>query len=157
MKHALMACLAAACVASACAAAPGGPEAPTTAAACPSRGTEVPLDALFGTWEARIDGQKGVAIVKLSQHPDYAGVRGTIARGSDGAPATVAQLAGDIDDEGTLSLDESLDGRAISGVWLGELQAGSCGKEWKGVWRDAASDSTHPFLLNKVGNSVTDR
>ena len=31
MKHALMACLAAACVASACAAAPGGPEAPTTA------------------------------------------------------------------------------------------------------------------------------
>ena len=157
MKHALMACLAAACVASACAAAPGGPEAPTTAAGCPSRGTEVPLEALFGTWEARIDGQKGVAIVKLSQHPDYAGVRGTIARGSDGAPATVAQLAGDIDDEGMLSLDESLDGRAISGVWLGELQAGSCGKEWKGIWRDAASDSTHPFLLNKVGNSVPDR
>ena len=160
MKHALMACLAAACVASACAAAPGGPEAeaPTTAAGCPSRGTEVPLEALFGTWEARIDGQQGVAIVKLSQHPDYAGVRGTIARGSDGAPATVAQLAGDIDDEGMLSLDESLDGRAISGVWLGELQTGSCGKEWKGIWRDAASDSTHPFVLNKkIGNSATDR
>jgi hypothetical protein len=156
MKHALMACLAAACVASACAAAPGGPEAPTTAG-CPSRGTEVPLEALFGTWEARIDGQQGVAIVKLSQHPDYAGVRGTIARGSDGAPATVAQLAGDIDDEGMLSLDESLDGRAISGVWLGELQAGSCSKEWKGIWRDAASDSTHPFVLNKMGKSVTDR
>jgi len=157
MKHALMACLAAACVASACAAAPGGPEAPTTAAGCPSRGAEVPLGALFGTWEARIDGQQGVAIVKLSQHPDYAGVRGTIARGSDGAPATVAQLAGDIDDEGMLSLDESLDGRAISGVWLGELQAGSCSKEWKGIWRDAASDSTHPFVLNKMGKSVTDR
>ncbi|MDM0108645.1 hypothetical protein QTH97_27110 [Variovorax sp. J22R24] len=149
-----MACLAAVCVA--CAAAPGGPEAPA-AATCPSRGTEVPLQALFGTWEARIDGQKGAAIVKLSQHPDYAGVRGTIARGGDGTPATVAQLAGDIDDEGMLSLDESLDGRAISGVWLGELQASSCGKEWKGVWRDAASDSTHPFVLSKIGNSVTDR
>jgi len=57
----------------------------------------------------------------------------------------------------TLSLDESLDGRAISGVWLGELQAGSCSKEWKGIWRDAASDSTHPFVLNKMGKSVTDR
>ena len=33
-----------------------------------------------------------------------------------------SQLAGDIDDDGMLSLDESLDGRAISGVWLGELQ-----------------------------------
>ncbi|MDM0002696.1 hypothetical protein QTI24_29130 [Variovorax sp. J22P240] len=156
MKHALVACLAAACVASACAVGAGGPEA-STGAGCPSRGTEMPLEALFGTWEARIDGQKGVALVKLSQHPDYAGVRGTIARGGDGAAATVAQVAGDIDDEGMLSLDESLDGRAISGVWLGELQASSCGKEWNGIWRDAASDSTHPFVLNKIGNSGTDR
>jgi hypothetical protein len=141
MKHALMACLAAACVASACAAAPGGPEAPTTAG-CPSRGTEVPLEALFGTWEARIDGQQGVAIVKLSQHPDYAGVRGTIARGSDGAPATVAQLAGDIDDEGMLSLDESLDGRAISGVWLGERAAGRAARNVERHLATPRADST---------------
>ncbi len=65
-----------------------------------------------------------MAKVKLNQHPDYAGVRGTITRDGDGAPAKVSQLAGDIDDDGMLSLDESLDGHAISGVWLGALQAG---------------------------------
>jgi hypothetical protein len=64
----------------------------------------------------------------------------------------VAQLAGDIDDEGLLSIDESLDGRAISGNWLGELQPGSCGKEFRGTWRNASDDSTHPFVLNKTGS-----
>lgn len=123
----------------------------------PASASELPLEALFGAWEARIEGLKGVAKVKLDQHPDYAGVRGTISRGGDGAPATVSQLAGDIDQDGMLSLDESLDGRAISGVWLGALQPASCGREFKGVWRDAANDSTHPFVLNKTGNSATDR
>ncbi|MGJ7512222.1 hypothetical protein [Variovorax sp. GT1P44] len=152
MKYAWMASLAAAaCLAWGGAAAGGRQETP--AAACPTRGSEMPLEALFGTWEARIDGQKGVAKVRLNKHPDYAGVRGTISRGGDGSPTAVAQLAGDIDDEGMLSLDESQDGRAISGVWLGELQPWSCGKEWKGIWRDAASDTTHPFVLNKIGSS----
>lgn len=135
------------------------PQSPApAAAACPATGSELPLQALFGTWEARIDDLDGVAKVKLDQHPDYAGVRGTITReGRGGAPAAVAQLAGDIDDDGMLSLDESLDGRAISGVWLGALQPASCGREFRGVWRDAANDSTHPFVLNKLGNSATDR
>ena len=98
----------------------------------------------------------GVATVHLARHPDYAGVRGTITR-SDGTPVTVAQLAGDIDDEGMLSLDESLDGRAISGVWLGDIAPGSCGKQWRGVWRNAADDSNRPFTLDKVGNSGIER
>jgi hypothetical protein len=152
MRYAWTACLAAACLVSAGARAQGRAEAPPLAT-CPTRGTEMPLEALFGTWEARIEGQNGVAKMRLSKHPDYPGVRGTISRDGDGSPPALAQLAGDIDDEGMLSLDESLDGRAISGVWLGELQAWSCGKEWKGIWRDAASDTTHPFVLNKIGNS----
>ena len=148
--------LAAGCMAAGAQEPPQGPSAPS-AAACPASASALPLEALFGTWEARIDDQKGVAKVKLNQHPDYAGVRGTITRGGDGTPATVSQLAGDIDDDGMLSLDESLDGRAISGVWLGALQPASCGREFKGIWRDAASDTTHPFVLNKTGNSATDR
>ncbi|MDM0019637.1 hypothetical protein [Variovorax saccharolyticus] len=157
-----MAWLAAGCVASAGVAAQQAPAASTAPAAqaCPASASELPLEALFGTWEARIEGLKGVAKVKLDQHPDYAGVRGTISRGGEGregTPATVSQLAGDIDEDGMLSLDESLDGRAISGVWLGALQPASCGREFKGVWRDAANDSTHPFVLNKTGNSATDR
>ena len=145
--------LAAACIAFAAGAGAQG----AAPAACPANASELPLQALFGDWEARIDGTKGVAKVKLNQHPDYAGVRGTITRDGDAAPATVSQLAGDIDDYGMLSLDESLDGHAISGVWLGALEPGSCGRAFKGVWRDAANDSTHPFVLNKIGNPATDR
>jgi hypothetical protein len=152
MKGLRRAWLAAACIAFAAAAAAQG-----TPAACPASGAELPLQALFGDWEARIDGTEGVAKVKLDQHPDYAGVRGTITRGGDGAPATVSQLAGDIDDDGMLSLDESLDGHAISGVWLGALQPASCGRQFKGVWRDAANDSTHAFVLDRTGNSAPDR
>ena len=90
--------------------------------------------------------------MQLAKHPEYAGVRGTITRERRRRPPSVAQLAGDIDDEGLLNIDESLDGRAISGVWLGELQPGSCGKEFKGTWRNASDDSTHPFVLNKTGS-----
>ena len=104
--------------------------------------------ALYGTWQARFDNDAGaVAVVQLSRHPDYEGsVRGTIDRGG-----ITAQLAGDIDDAGILNLDESQDGRSISGIWLGTLEAGSCGKEFRGTWRNAADDSMHPFVLNKTG------
>lgn len=174
MKWLRTAWLATACIASAGGASAQGASAQGTAPAadatatatpaCPASASELPLEALFGNWEARIDSLKGVGKVKLDQHPDYAGVRGTITRGEEGTgggtrgtAVTVAQLAGDIDDDGMLSLDESLDGSAISGVWLGALQPASCGREFKGVWRDATNDSTHPFVLNKIGNSATDR
>ena len=120
--------------------------------ACPANGRELPVGALYGQWEARIEGEPGIARVQLARHPEYEGVRGTITREGGGRPPSVAQLAGDIDDEGLLSIDESLDGRAISGNWLGELQPGSCGKEFKGTWRNASDDSTHPFVLNKTGS-----
>ena len=65
-------------------------------------------------------------------------MRGTVTRpGHQGAPPTVAQLAGDVDAEGLLNLDESMDGVAISGLWLGELQAASCGTQFKGTWRNS--------------------
>ncbi|MDQ0587812.1 hypothetical protein [Variovorax paradoxus] len=118
---------------------------------CPADARELPLQSLYGRWEARFDGSPAVAAVQLGKHPEYAGVRGTITRSAGGtARPSVAQLAGDIDDEGALSIDESLDGRAISGVWAGTLQPGSCGREFRGTWRNAADQSTHPFVLNKT-------
>jgi hypothetical protein len=120
--------------------------------ACPASGRDLPVEALYGQWEARFEGVPGIARLQLARHPEYAGVRGTIARDGGAASPAVAQLAGDIDDEGLLNIDESMDGRAISGVWLGELQAGSCGKEFRGTWRNAADDSTRPFVLNKTGS-----
>ena len=155
MKHASIAWLAVACLVSATNALAQGSPAPAgpPAATCPATGSELPLEALFGSWDARFDGLPGVARVQLAKHPDYEGVRGTITRDGDAAvPASVAQLAGDIDADGMLSLDESKDGHAISGVWLGELQPASCGTEFKGVWRNAADDSTRPFVLNKAGH-----
>jgi hypothetical protein len=122
------------------------------AASCPANGRELPVEALYGNWELRLEGMPGIAQVRLEKHPDYAGVRGTVRRESGANRATTAQLAGDIDDDGLLSVDESIDGRSISGVWLGELQPDSCGKEFRGTWRNASDDSTRPFILNKTGS-----
>ncbi len=119
---------------------------------CPATAGELPVQALYGSWEARFDGVPGIAQVQLDRHPEYAGVRGTITRDAGAATQSVAQLAGDIDDEGLLGIDESLDGRAISAVWSGALQAGSCGREFRGTWRNADDDSTHSFVLSKTGS-----
>jgi hypothetical protein len=51
---------------------------------------------------------------------------------------------------GQCRIDESLDGRSINGVWSGTLQPDSCGREFRGIWRNAADDSTHPFILKKT-------
>ena len=147
MKRLLPAFLAVLLAATGCATATQG-----SGAGCPADARELPLQSLYGRWEARFDGAPAAAIVQLGRHPEYAGVRGTITRhAADGARPTVAQLAGDVDDDGALSIDESLDGRAISGVWAGTLQPGSCGREFRGTWRNAADESTHPFVLKKEG------
>jgi hypothetical protein len=152
MKGWIAGLMIAACATSGGAAAQGAPK-PVAAAHCPASGQELPVEALYGSWEARFEGLPGIATVQLAKHPEYPGVRGTITRGGGAAaPPSVAQLAGDIDDDGLLGIDESLDGRAISGVWSGELQAGSCGREFRGTWRNATDDSTHPFVLNKTGS-----
>ena len=47
--------------------------------ACPESVQDLPPEALYGRWEARFDGLPAVAVVQLARHPEYAGVRGTIA------------------------------------------------------------------------------
>ncbi|MET0544352.1 MAG: hypothetical protein ABWZ88_21635 [Variovorax sp.] len=116
------------------------------AAVCPVDAQALPLGALFGQWEARLEGAPGVSTVELARHPEYAGVRGKVRR-PDG---TSAELAGDVDDEGLLALDESQDGRAISATWSGTLQAASCGEVFEGTWRRAADDYTTRFTLRKL-------
>jgi len=154
MKYGLLACLASACLLTGGHALAQDASPPAAAPGCPATASDMPLAALFGTWEARFEGMRGVAKVQLAKHPDYAGVRGTITRGGGDAPSSVAQLAGDVDEDGYLSLDESMDGRSISGVWLGELQVASCGKEFKGIWRNAADESTRPFVLTKINDDT---
>lgn len=139
------------CAALAASAANAQPTVAAVAAApCPANGREMPVEALYGDWALRLEGVPGTAQVQFEKHPDYAGVRGTVRRETGANRVTNAHLAGDIDDDGLLSIDESIDGRSISGVWLGELQPDSCGKEFRGIWRNASDDSTHPFILNKI-------
>ncbi len=129
------------------AAAQNDPNPATPQASCPARGDQLPVQALYGRWEATFEGLPGVAAVEFHRHPEYeGGVRGTLARGA----APVAQLAGDIDDDGLLVLDESQDGRAISAIWSGEPQPGSCGREFRGTRRESADDSTRAFVLRKA-------
>lgn len=113
---------------------------------CPESAAEMKPQALYGWWDARFGKDASVADVQLLPHPEYAGsVRGTIAR----AGAPLAQLAGDINDDGQLSLDESRDGRTISAVWTADLQPASCGKEFTGTWRNTANEQSVPVVLRK--------
>lgn len=127
----------------------GCAQQPAARPGCPQSATDLPIQSLYGTWEARIDGQDGTATMVLRRHPDYDGVRGSIQRA--GQPP--AQLAGDIDPEGQLALDESQDGKSISASWSGALKPESCGKEFTGSWYRSADDSHHPFVLRRSGTS----
>ncbi|WP_225782567.1 hypothetical protein [Xenophilus sp. Marseille-Q4582] len=114
---------------------------------CPPAGARLPPGALYGAWEARIGSDDALPLrVDLQPHPDYAGVRGQVQRGG-GAPA---QLAGDVNDDGLLLLDESEDGLRISAVWEGEIQARSCGRVFRGHWRRAGEDQGQPFVLTRL-------
>ena len=121
---------------------------------CPQTASDMPPDALYGRWEARFERAEGasspeIAGVQLSRHPEYAGsVRGTLVRDDK----ATAQLAGDIDDTGVLTLDESTDGTTIAALWSGDLQPGSCGRTFQGTRRDSDDDSTRPFVLHKTGD-----
>jgi len=144
MRRVFAACL----LAGACAAWPACAQVAPRKADCPDSAEKLQMPSLYGSWEARIDGQDGIATLVLERHPDYDGVRGQVQR--PGQPP--AQVAGDIDPEGLLALDESQDGKSISASWSGELLPGSCGKAFKGTWRRGADDSEHAFTLHKAGS-----
>ena len=121
-----------------------GPAHTAITADCPQEALELPVQALYGNWTASFNGSPPAG-VQLARHPEYEGsVRGTIVR-----EGVTAQLAGDVDDAGLLTLDESLDGERISAVWSGEMQKESCGKEFQGTWRNSTDDSTQTFVLRK--------
>lgn len=125
-----------------------GGAAPTRKSAdCAHAPSTVAVDTLYGRWRVRIDGQPD-ATAELGPHPDYAGVRGRLAR-----PAGAAQLAGDIDDEGMLALDESEDGRTISATWTLAVQPDSCGKEFKGTWQHAGDEAQRPVVITRISPS----
>ena len=104
---------------------------------------------LYGLWRAEIDGEPGGASVRFQKDPEQDNtVVGSIQR--DGAKTKPALLAGDVQ-HGDFQLEESDDGVRISATWSGQVVATACGKEIKGLWTNALTDQTHPFVLRKQG------
>lgn len=103
---------------------------------------------LYGAWRAEWGDQTtaAAATLQLQRHPELSdSVRGEVAR--DGVTALVA---GDLDD-GDLTLEESRDGQRISATWIGQVVADSCGKEIRGTWTDADTDTRRDFVLRRQG------
>ena len=57
-------------------------------------------------------------------------------------------MAGDVDN-GAFTLEESIDGRAISATWSGSFADQACGKEIRGTWTDTATRIERAFVLRK--------
>jgi hypothetical protein len=68
--------------------------------------------------------------------------------------AAKAFLAGDLED-GVLLLDESSDNLSITGTWNGEIVQNSCGKVFRGTWKDTSKSALEnapdvPFTLTRL-------
>ena len=106
---------------------------------------------LYGLWKAEMQGQgpngklTQTATLLFEKHPELAGsVTGGVNRSGQ-----ISQAAGDLDD-GSFTLEESPDGKTITAVWEGELEAVSCGKTIQGTWTDQLSGQVLQFVLRKL-------
>ncbi|MDW5444636.1 hypothetical protein [Polaromonas sp. SM01] len=139
---------------------------PTAASvACPSAAQLQPVQ-LYGAWRVQFSqppaGLPADATMRLERHAEFSeSLAGAVSRELGAAAgsravaghAARAQLAGDLED-GFLTLDESSNGISITGTWNGEMVEGSCGKKFKGTWKDTSSSAPPdaadvPFTLER--------
>ncbi|MES2943382.1 MAG: hypothetical protein V4772_10980, partial [Pseudomonadota bacterium] len=124
-------------------------------------------EQVFGLWSARFtnppEGMPASATLLLERHAEFSeSLAGIVSRdfgAASGSPkiashAPKALLAGDLED-GLLLLDESSDKVSISGTWNGEVVAESCGKVFKGNWKDTSKTAPDnapdiPFTLTRL-------
>lgn len=115
---------------------------PAPRPACPTA-MQMEQPELLGRWQAELPGLPGPVTLQLAPHPEWNGtVKGQIQR-----PGSTAIVVGDVD-KGKLTMEESADGKKVSGTWLGEVVDGSCGREIRGEWLDA-NDNSHAFVMRK--------
>jgi hypothetical protein len=133
---------------------------------CPAA-ADMKAAQLYGLWAVRFAnppaGLPARATMLLEQHAEFAeSLAGVVSRdlgpaaGSKAiaAHAAKAALAGDLEG-GMLLLDESSDNVSITGTWNGEMVEGSCGKAFKGSWKDTSSSAPDnapdiPFTLTRL-------
>jgi hypothetical protein len=122
---------------------------------------------LYGLWAVRFTnppaGLPDRATMLLERHAEFAeSLAGIVSRDLGAAAGTKAiaghaakaALAGDLE-AGMLLLDESSDNISITGTWNGEMVEGSCGKAFKGSWKDTSSSAPDnapdvPFTLTRL-------
>ena len=127
----------------------------------------VPAARLYGAWAVQFENppvaMPSTATMLLERHAEFSeSLAGTVSRafsvatGSAGAGqrSIKAALAGDYED-GILILDESSNNINITGTWNGEVVKDSCGRLFKGVWKDTSSSAPLdapdvPFTLRKL-------
>ena len=125
-----------------------GGAAAQPASNCPTA-AQVSWQHLLGLWRAEFEGLPRGATLLLEKHPEDEGrVSGMINRDGDRS-----LLAGELN-KGEFTMEESADGTRISGVWTGEVAAGSCGREIRGIWQEE-KDPPRPYLfvLRKLSTS----
>lgn len=129
-----------------------GQNLPQSAAqACP-HGAEVRAAQLYGSWDvfwlapdisAPACAPHGrLRLGPSVEHPD--GVRGRFVEGG-----TEVLIAGDVDEDGELALEQSADGRRIDATWVGPFTEGSCAGEVRGTWTRAADGTIRRFVLRQ--------
>jgi hypothetical protein len=136
------------------------PAAVTTA--CPTAQTMKPVQ-MYGLWKVAFVnppvGLPAAATMRLEQHAEFSeSLAGIVSRelwaASAAGHAAKAFLAGDLED-GVLLLDESSDNLSITGTWNGEFIKDSCGKIFRGTWKDTSSSALDnapdvPFTLTRL-------
>lgn len=112
---------------------------------------EVESKHLIGTWRiTQPQHPETSALLTLERHPEHEdSLRGTL-RPSQGDQTLTVWLVGDID-EGELVMDESLDGRTISAIWVVQPVAESCGRLLKGERRAADDERTETLVMRYEG------
>jgi hypothetical protein len=111
-------------------------------ASCPGPADVQPGD-LVGLWRAEFEGAGGATLL-LEPHREYAqSLSGEVNRNGERA-----RVAADLDD-GAFTLEESVDGQRIAATWLGDVVAGSCGREIRGT-RSGGWDRSLPFVLRRL-------
>ena len=134
--------------------------------ACPTAKTMKAVQ-LHGLWKVVFvkspGGLPAKATMLLERHAEFSeSLAGIVSRdlGTASGSAAIAGhaakafLAGDLED-GVLLLDESSDNLSITGTWNGEFVKDSCGKVFRGTWKDTSSSAPDnvpdvPFTLTRL-------
>ena len=114
------------------------------APACPAA-SDIAQAQMVGLWRAEFEGLAQGATLLLEKHPEYEGsIAGGINRNGERGV-----VSGDVDN-GEFNLEESADGKRISGVFTGEVVEGSCGREIRGTWRPEDDTPERAFVLRRI-------